>query len=45
MTWGTQYQYTDDAVLGVFASLPYDRNDYVREYEAFLALKDAAARA
>jgi acetyltransferase-like isoleucine patch superfamily enzyme len=35
MTWGTQYQYTDDAVLGVFASLPYDADDYIREYEQF----------
>lgn len=47
MTWGTQYRYTEDAVLGVFASLPYDSDDYVREYDAFLALvadEDAAAR-
>lgn len=36
MTWGTQYQYTPDAVLGVFASLPYDSDDYIREYEQFL---------
>ena len=36
MTWGTQYQYSPDAVLGVFASLPYDADDYIREYEQFL---------
>ncbi len=36
MTWGTQYRYTQDAVLGVFASLPYDSGDYIREYEEFL---------
>jgi len=36
MTWGTQFQYSADAVLGVFASLPYDSDDYIREYEAFL---------
>lgn len=37
MTWGTQYRYTDDAVLGVFASLPYDSGDYIRGYEEFLS--------
>ena len=37
MTWGTQYQYSPDAVLGVFASLPYDGADYIREYETFLS--------
>jgi len=36
MTWGTQYQYSSDAILGVFASLPYDGADYIREYEEFL---------
>lgn len=36
MTWGTQYRYTEDAVLGVFASLPYDSDDYIRTYEEFL---------
>ena len=38
MTWGTQYQYTADSVLGVFASLPYDATDYIREYDEFLAV-------
>lgn len=41
MTWGTQYRYTDDAVLGVFASLPYEAEDYVREYEQFLTMVGA----
>lgn len=36
MTWGTQYQYSPDAVLGVFASLPYDADDYIRDYDEFL---------
>ena len=35
MTWGTQYAYTPDAVLGVFASLPYDEADYIRTYSEF----------
>ena len=35
MTWGTQYAYTPDAVLAVFASLPYDPGDYIRTYSEF----------
>lgn len=38
MTWGTQYGYTADAVLAVFASLPYDGDDYIRTYSEFQAL-------
>lgn len=36
MTWGTQFDYSSDAVLGVFASLPYDSADYIRDYDDFL---------
>lgn len=39
MTWGAQYDYSADAVLGVFASLPYDSDDYIRDYDEFVALK------
>lgn len=42
MTWGTQYRYSPDAVLGVFASHPYDNEDYIRSYEEFLV--EVAAR-
>ncbi|NDU91017.1 MAG: isomerase [Ferrovum sp.] len=38
MTWGTQYQYSKDAVLLVFASESYDSSDYVREYAEFQRL-------
>ena len=38
MTWGTQYQYSPDAVLLVFASHAYDAGDYIRDYGDFLAL-------
>lgn len=38
MTWGTQFDYSSDAVLGVFASLPYDSSDYIRDYEDFLSI-------
>lgn len=36
MIWGTQYRYSDDAVLMVFASRPYENDDYVRSYGEFL---------
>lgn len=46
MTWGTQYRYSADAVLGVFASLPYDADDYIRDYESFVeALRESGADA
>ena len=37
MIWGTQYRYTSDAVLLVLASAPYDADDYIRDYDEFLA--------
>lgn len=38
MTWGTQYDYSSDAVLAVFASRPYEDADYIRDYEEFREL-------
>lgn len=38
LTWGTQYDYSPDAVLVVLASHPYDAADYVHDYDEFLAL-------
>lgn len=37
MVWGTQYRYSPDSVLLVFASLPYDPKDYIRTYQEFNA--------
>jgi UDP-2-acetamido-3-amino-2,3-dideoxy-glucuronate N-acetyltransferase len=37
MTWGTQYEYSRDAVLLVLTSHSYDAADYIREYDTFLA--------
>jgi len=37
MIWGTQYRYTEDAVLLVFASHYYDPGDYIRDYAAYLS--------
>lgn len=39
MVWGTQYKYTSDAVLLVLASDVYDPDDYIRDYDEFLALE------
>lgn len=36
MIWGTQYRYSRDAVLLVFASDAYETDDYVRSYDEFL---------
>jgi hypothetical protein len=36
MIWGTQYRYSQNAVLLVFASHSYDPNDYIRTYDEFL---------
>lgn len=43
MTWGTQYKYSPDAVLLVFASHYYDPNDYIRDYDEFLRLVGVGA--
>ena len=45
LVWGTQYRYTPDAVLLVFASHLYDPDDYIRTYDEFLAaIRDKGAR-
>ena len=38
MVWGIQYQYTPDALLLVFASDVYKAQDYIRDYDEFIAL-------
>ncbi|PPU77916.1 isomerase [Xanthomonas cucurbitae] len=38
MIWGTQYKYSKDAVLLVFASEPYDTDEYIRDYSSFKSL-------
>lgn len=37
--WGIQYKYSDDAVLLVLASHGYNADDYIRDYNQFLAWK------
>jgi acetyltransferase-like isoleucine patch superfamily enzyme len=36
MVWGSQYRYSPDSVLLVYASRPYEDHDYIRDYETFL---------
>ena len=38
MVWAAQYKYSYDAVLLVLASAAYDPDDYIRDYDEFLAL-------
>jgi hypothetical protein len=37
LTWGAQYDYSDDAVLVVLASHAYDAADYIHDYDEFVA--------
>ncbi len=43
MVWAVQYQYSADAMLLVFASEHYDADDYIRDYDEFLACDRRAA--
>nr|WP_269141315.1 FdtA/QdtA family cupin domain-containing protein [Sphingomonas sp. IC-56] len=38
LIWGVQYKFSPGSVLMVAASLPYDAEDYVHDYERFLVL-------
>ena len=44
MTWGVQYGYSDDAVLMVLASDPYDPHDYIRDYAEFVKAVSCGAQ-
>ena len=37
LVWGIQYQYSEDALLLVLASDVYQADDYIRDYDEFLA--------
>lgn len=43
MVWSTQYKYSAEAALLVFASEPYDAADYIRDYADFRRLVVAHA--
>lgn len=44
MIWGTQYKYSPDAVLLVFASEGYDPDEYIRDYAEFQGMVRSAAQ-
>lgn len=45
MVWATQYKFSRDAVLLVLASEYYDASDYIRDYQEYVALRQAMPRA
>jgi hypothetical protein len=45
MIWGMQFGFTSNAALLVLAQLPYDPDDYVRDYEEFLELVGTSSAA
>ena len=40
MVWGSQFHFSSDAVLAVFASRPYEPDDYIRTYDDYLSALD-----
>ena len=42
MVWATQYKFSRDAVLLVLASEYYDAQEYIRDYQEYLALRRGA---
>ena len=45
MVWATEYKFTRDAVLLVFASDYYDPDEYIRDYCEFLTLRQTSGQA
>lgn len=41
MIWATQYNYTPDALLLVLASDSYDADDYIRDYDEYIATMES----
>lgn len=41
MVWGIQYKFSPSASLLVFASLPYDPDDYIRDYDQFIEIANS----
>ena len=42
LVWATEFNHSADAALLIFASRPYEPEDYVQDYEVFQALAKAA---
>lgn len=43
LVWATQYRYSPDAMLIVFASDHYDAVDYIRDYDEFLTIVQSSS--
>lgn len=43
MTWGSQYEFSSDAALLVFASHSYDGGDYIHDYAEFIEVQAEAS--
>lgn len=43
MVWATEYKHSADSRLMIFASLPYDPDDYIRDYAEFRRLVGSGA--
>ncbi|MCX5948926.1 MAG: WxcM-like domain-containing protein [Cyanobacteria bacterium] len=43
LVWGIQYKFSPSASLLVFASHPYDPDDYIRDYNKFLLLSGSTS--
>jgi len=41
MTWGVQYEYSEDCVLLVLASHEFDRADYITNHDTFVSLQSS----
>lgn len=44
LLWRTQYKHSPDAVLLALASHPYDADDYIRDYNDYVAIKSGKKR-
>lgn len=44
LTWGSQFEYSPDAILLVFASEVYEESDYINDYLEFQELKKSVLR-
>jgi UDP-2-acetamido-3-amino-2,3-dideoxy-glucuronate N-acetyltransferase len=42
MVWGSQFRFSSDAVLAVFASRRYEPEDYIRDYAEYLSTRSTA---
>jgi dTDP-4-dehydrorhamnose 3,5-epimerase-like enzyme len=40
LLWASQVEHSSDAILGVFASHRYDKNDYINDYEDYIKIRE-----